>query len=153
MKNQNIERAKELFESHPNVNTFYFTTDGNAFVAETYAQSWAKDLGNNEVKPIHRATLDVIDKIEQVASDKFTVADANTVANLIKSGMAEGEPSLDTGSDLTKAGSTEDESGVDTGAERAELVAQYTELFGKAPAHNIGHEKLKAAVAKKQSAE
>lgn len=61
------DKAGEYFDSHPGVDVFYYTEDGNFFTSKKYAQAHAS--GNNlNVSQIGRKTLEARTAIKELAS-------------------------------------------------------------------------------------
>lgn len=122
MEKTNQERAKELFDKEPNVNTVYITKDGNMFRAEYYARDWAKGANGGEVETIHRGG---------------SVAEtANTETG--ETGTAPATTPID----KTAEGDAADE--------KAELTKRYIELYDGKPNNLIGVQKLKELIAAKE---
>ncbi|MCH7400124.1 hypothetical protein MM236_19165 [Belliella sp. DSM 107340] len=128
-------KVRLIFRSYPKAKEFHFTSDGQAFSLESDAKNHAKTLKAKEVTKITR---------QMVVSGNFeldtTVYDEKVVqetsaGNEFQASGAKGEKGLN--DQIGKA--AEDE-------ERKTLIEKFTELEGKKPAHNIGTDKLKAAV-------
>lgn len=56
-KIMNKKELKQLFNSHPSVDVFYFTSNGYSFAKEHHAIDHARDLGDNKVEVIKRSDV------------------------------------------------------------------------------------------------
>lgn len=127
---QNAEKAKAFFAKNKNVNRVYFTSDGQMFRAEHYANNWAASLKDREVDVLHRVVSNVLNKVV----DELDSDDAGDASDLTATGK---DHSADAGD-----GSTD---------EKEALVKEHIELFDTKPAPNIGLETLKAKISTKKA--
>ena len=59
-KNQKLKR---LFETHPKVDKFYMTTDGQAFFRNDHAENHASGLEDKTVTPVNRSLFEQVEKL------------------------------------------------------------------------------------------
>jgi hypothetical protein len=65
MENINKEKVQEYFDTHPKVNSFWFSTDGMAFIREDQAISHQNEVDSKkEPKQYKRSDLKSFDKTE-----------------------------------------------------------------------------------------
>lgn len=127
---QNAEKAEAFLAENKNVNIVYFTSDGQMFRAEHYANSWAASLKDREIDVHIRSSNNILDKF----NDKLKTESAASLEDAGSTGNG------DSNSDAT---SDDDE--------RKALEKEHIELFDTKPAYNIGLDKLKAKIAEKKA--
>lgn len=124
-KNEQFEqKAKEFFadKKNANIKSVHFTSDGNMFRADHYAENWAKELKDKAIVTIKRESK-VQAIIDQVIAEKF------------------GDDSTTTAATLTE----EDER-----AALIKRYIELFDTRPKS-AHNIGLDKLRAQIAEKEA--
>lgn len=123
MKKEFLERAKDFFGKNEGINKVYFTSDGNMFRAENYADNWKITLADKAVTPITK---------EDIFGKSESTGDAPT-----DSGNADDE----TGKNNAGGGADE---------EKKALHKRYIELFDVKPV-GLSVEKIKAKIEAKEA--
>ena len=154
------EKLRRLFTTHPTVETFFVTSDGQAFTEEHRADGRAQKLKDKEIVTANREDYE---RPEESKVAKVAVApDADETKTGTDADQGSGtDADQGTGTDSDQGAGTdagqgsEADKGTGTEApaadEKTALVAKYTLLFGKKPSHFSGVEKLKADIAKKEA--
>ena len=141
-KNANrSEQLKQLFAEHPSVKTFHVTSDGQFFTQKNDADNHAATLEDKEVEEEKRPKAEVVVNI-----DKNSDAEALAKAAAKYKSVFGVEPAEGMSIEAMAAEVGDKEAGI-----KKALVAEYTELFQKAPNHLTGIEKLRTLIAEKKA--
>src|SRR5690625_2205335 len=114
-----MDVAARIFKYNPELDKIFLTSDGQGFKEYEKAVAHSAYLSDKKVTTIERSQLKQGSKSGNGAKD-----------------------SDDETESITTGSSEEDEA-----AQRELLIAEYTELYGKAPSHNIKTETLEARIA------
>ncbi|MGE0931667.1 hypothetical protein [Peijinzhouia sedimentorum] len=135
------EKVKRIFARYREAKGFHFTSDGQAFSDEGNARLHAKSLDNKELKYITRNMASKGDiQLDGVEDPEPTGTEG--AANDFEAKGLKG----------TKLDAKDEANADAEAAQKAALIERHTELTGKAPAKNIGLEKLIEKVAELEAA-
>ncbi|BBQ07936.1 hypothetical protein [Elizabethkingia anophelis] len=141
-KNVFAKAALAIFAAHKNLYEIYVTSDEQGFTDPDKAADRSRYLKNDRVEHFKRGFEDNYTEPEETDS-----LDANTD---IEPGTTEAQKTEQTTETENKADSLNTGDGIEpAAAEKNALISQYKELYGVAPAHNIGLGTLKAKIAEK----
>jgi len=139
-KNQKLKR---LFTTHPSVNKFYLTSDGQAFFKENDADNHAKSLEDKEVVSISRSIFEraeqTILKVKEAIKDSpiFGVVPEGATIELITTGEGASDENLEEQTDTTDETTSEEQTEGTTSEEQTETFtasAEQVEEKVEAPA-------------------
>nr|DAU49527.1 MAG TPA: hypothetical protein [Caudoviricetes sp.] len=131
--------ALAIFEAHKNLNEIYVTADGEGFTDQNKADDHERYLKKKGVEFFKRGFEENYTEPEET--------DSLGASTDIEPGTTEAEQTTET---EKKTDSLNTGDGIESAAaEKNALISQYKELYGVAPAHNIGLGTLKAKIAEK----
>ena len=135
-KTENRSRVIALLFAHnPHDKSFFMTSDDQAFRQEGDARNHAKTLEDKEIETVKNPGKSApAESTELSDEDKAALAEKAALAQAAKEEKA-----------------AKDAAALAAKAEKDALVVRYTELFGKAPAKNIGLDVLKSKIAEKEA--
>lgn len=151
------QKADEIFKAYSDIDEVFITSDLQGFTEETRAENHTDHLADKRFYRFQR-DADFEDKPAQDNAEPSTEktqnagnGDPSEVGN--EPDENDGEP--DTSGDPSNTISNEPNAGngtpnADDTEERIALFAEYEQLFGQKPQHNIGTAKLKAKINKKK---
>ncbi|MCT3673574.1 hypothetical protein HZQ94_10290 [Elizabethkingia anophelis] len=138
-KNVFAKTALAIFAAHKNLDEIYITSDEQGFTDPDKAADRSRYLKNDKVEHFKRGFEENYTESEETdSSDASTDIEPGTTKAEQTTETEKKTDSLNTGDGIESAA-----------AEKNALISQYKELYGVAPAHNIGLEKLKAKIAEK----
>lgn len=122
----------KIFKLHPNLEVFYQTSDGTAFFKDHDAKNHAQTLKNKKVTAIFNEGEEM--PLNEVKEHIVTQTDLDNNPELGDAGIQPGEVIE-----------------INADSNREELVARYTELFGKKPSHNAADATIAQRIAEKEA--
>ena len=122
----------KIFKQHPNLEVFYQTSDGTAFFKEHDAKNHAKTLKSKKVTAVFSEGEEI-----PFNETKEHIVSQEDLANNPELGDAGIQPG-----DVIE---------INADANREDLVARYTELFGKKPSHNAADATIAQRIDEKEA--